>query len=82
VVTTIRTLTSNRWLKDAGYTVEEEAKIYERNLQDIKDNTRWYLDNLDYLVGYKVSWHCYGKNKQPAVPMSVLKVERDARNNF
>jgi len=75
----IQMLKSNKWLKDAGYNVEEESKIYERTLQDVMDNTRWYLDNLDYLVGYKLSWHTYGKSKQPAIPMSILEIERENR---
>jgi hypothetical protein len=41
--------------------MEEQQAIYLDNLQDIMDNTRWYLDNLDYLVEYKVYWNTYTK---------------------
>jgi hypothetical protein len=50
---------NNTWLKESGYTEEEEAEIYQRNIQDILDNPRWYLDRVDYLNEYKVSWTNY-----------------------
>jgi hypothetical protein len=51
--------TNNNWLKEQGYTVEEEAKLYDDQLQDILDNTRWYLDNLEFMRQYRVSWGNY-----------------------
>ena len=51
------------WLSEQGYTKEEEADIYDRQLDDIMANPRWYLDNLEKLNEYKVSWNCYKKMK-------------------
>jgi len=56
---------------DNGYTFKEETEIYKSQLQDILDNTRWYLDSLDYLNAYRVSWHCY-TNSKPGKTRIVL----------
>jgi len=59
---------NNSWLQEAGYSEEEEAKIYSDNLQDILDNPRWYLDNIGSLREYKVRWNCYtNKHKKGRV---------------
>jgi len=55
----IRTHKNNNWLKDAGYTLAEEQAIYDSQLQDIMENTRWYLDNYDYIATYRLSWVDY-----------------------
>ena len=55
----------NNWLKNQGYSREEEGKIYDDNLQDVIDNPRWYLDNLEFLVAYRVRWATY-KGGEPA----------------
>lgn len=44
-----------------GYTVEQQAQIYDAMLQDVMDNTRWYLDQLDFLREVRVSWASYQK---------------------
>ena len=49
----------NSWLKDNGYYMDEEAEVYNATLQDVYDNPRWYLDNLEFLREYRVSWSCY-----------------------
>ena len=54
---------NSNWLKDSGYTVEQEAAIYEEQLDDLGRNPRWYLDQLEYFVEYKVSWVDYKKQK-------------------
>ena len=55
---------NNNWLKDNGYSKEEEERIYNYQLQDILNNTRWYLDNIHFLKEYKVSWICYSRTKR------------------
>ena len=49
----------NNWLKENGYTIEEEASLYLRQLDDIIRNTRWYLDNYEKLATYRVRWVNY-----------------------
>jgi hypothetical protein len=49
------------WLENAGYTIEEEAEIYDELLQDVYNNPRWYLDTLHYLPEFRVSWVDYKK---------------------
>ena len=56
-------MSNNNWLKYNGYSIEEEHKIFEFQLKDILSNTKWYLDNLEYLSEYKVSWNRYGKRR-------------------
>ena len=66
-------ISRNSWLKDSGYTEEEEGAIYDATLEDLGDNPRWYLDNLEYLRDYRVSWHCYGRdNKMPVLPLEFI----------
>jgi len=36
-------------LKDADYDIKEQEKIYDDTLVDVFNNTRWYLDNLDFM---------------------------------
>ena len=55
---------TNNWLKDNDYTLEDEGKLYDDQLTDIIENTRWYLDNLDFLSTYRVSWQRYTKIKR------------------
>lgn len=58
-------------LKGNDYTPEQEEAIYDDNLQDVLDNTRWYLDNLEMLRSYMVSWKRYpskDKLKQSPTP--------------
>jgi len=55
-------------LVDNGYSLDEQAVIYSMTLDDVLLYTRWYLDNLDSLATYKVSWHNYskGNNRSPS----------------
>jgi hypothetical protein len=64
------------WLKDAGYTLEEEETLYNEQLKDILRNTRWYLDNLDSLHPYKVSWHAYTSRKVPPTPLKLVTISK------
>lgn len=50
-----------------GYSKAEEEKIFDATVQDVLDNTRWYLDNLDRLVAYRVSWKDY-RNPTATLP--------------
>lgn len=43
----------------SGYTLEEQNEIYKMSLQDVYDNPRWYLDNLESLKSFRVGWHNY-----------------------
>ena len=68
----------NSWLKDSSYTIEEQAKIYDITLQQVYDNPRWYLDNLEYLRDYRVDWHCYSRTttkgrRMPTLPYKTHK---------
>lgn len=54
----------NNWLKDNEYSLTEEAEIYDEILQDVFHNPRWYLDNLESLSTFRVSWHRYYRVKQ------------------
>jgi len=65
-------LYNRRHLKDNGFTFHEETVIYDENLQDIMDNTRWYLDNLENLQVYLVRWHNY-RSKSPAIPYKYVR---------
>lgn len=49
----------NHWLEASGYSLQDEARIYDENLQDILDNTRWYLENFEKLKTYRVRWSNY-----------------------
>lgn len=51
----------NDWLKDQGYTQQDEEDIYLCQLDDIYLNPRWYLNNFPFMREYKVSWKCYTK---------------------
>jgi len=62
---------SNR-LEDCGYTPEEAGEIYDNQLQDIIDNPKLYLDNLDYLKTYRVPWKDY-RDKTAVLPLKHVK---------
>jgi len=62
----------NNWLKDSNYTLEEEAEIYDYQLDDILENTRWYLDNIDFMKVYRVRWHQYSLLTKDGKEKAVL----------
>jgi len=68
----IRLYGNNNWLSNSGYTKEFEEQIYLDQLEDVYCNPRWYLDNLDYIVAYRVSWKNY-KYNTPTIPYSMRK---------
>lgn len=63
---------NNNWLENSEYTLKEQGEIYSAQLQDVLDNTRWYLDNLEYMRDYRVSWHNYSKKIQNKLIRPVL----------
>jgi hypothetical protein len=68
---TFRTPHSNH-LRDSGYTIEQQAEIYDRQLEDFAKNTRWYLDNYMYMPEYRVSWVDY-KHQNITKPYKFVK---------
>ena len=64
--------TTSQNLRDADYSIEEEAEIYDNNIDDLLLNTRWYLDNLDYLSVYQVRWKNY-EYSNPTLPYRYTK---------
>ena len=63
-------------LADNDYSLAEQAKIYDDQLADLLLNTRWYLDNLDFLPTYRVSWKNYSNNR-PTVPYKYTLKGKD-----
>ena len=51
-------------LSNSGYSREEEGAIYDTQLDDIIQNTKWYLQALDYLYEYRVSFKNYRSGKK------------------
>lgn len=59
-------------LNDADYSMEEQMQIYDDNLLDVFNHTRWYLDNLESLKSYRVAWKDY-KTKSCTMPYRYTK---------
>jgi hypothetical protein len=51
----VKLANGSNYLGDSGYSKEEQFKIYNEQLDEIIKNPRWYLDNLEYMVEYRVS---------------------------
>ena len=49
------------WLSAQGYSITEQAIIYDECLEDVIENTAFYLDQLDYIREFRVSWVDYRK---------------------
>ncbi len=64
-------------LKENGFTVDEEAELYEAQLQDILEHTREYLDNIEFMTPYYVSWKNYSF-RTPTIPHKYTKDEKEA----
>jgi hypothetical protein len=43
------------------YSREEQEVLYAQCVDMIMNNTRWVLDNLEYLTEFKVNWENYKK---------------------
>ena len=63
---------TNAALKDAGYSMEEESKLYDEQLEDIRQNTRRYLDGLTFMATYKLRWKDY-RSTSPTIPYRFVK---------
>ncbi len=67
-------------LKANGYTQEEEDYIYNSTLSAVLSNTRWYLDNLDKLPTYRLSWHSYNtKNVNIPSPLKFCVTKSNVK---
>lgn len=58
---------NNSMLSANGYSIEEQEEIYSLLLKDIFNNPRWYLDHLEKLRTFRVSWHNYKSVKNIGV---------------
>ena len=47
------------WLSAQGYAIEEQARLYDECLKDVIENTAYYLDQLEYVREFRVSWVDY-----------------------
>jgi len=54
-------------LRSNSYSIVEQDELYGVQLEEVLARTRWYLDNLDSMQPYFVSWKNYG-NKNPVLP--------------
>lgn len=59
-------------LKENGYSIKEQEQLYDSQLDDLFNRTRWYLDNLDFLPTYRVSWKNYRYNT-PVLPYKFTR---------
>lgn len=62
----------NNHLKTNGYSLQEESDIYDACINEVLENTRHILDNLDYLVEFRVSWKNY-RGKTPTLPLNHVE---------
>jgi hypothetical protein len=61
-------------LSASGYSREEQEAIYDKLLEDVIANPRWYLDNLEYMRAYQVFWKRYpAKDKLKCSPTCRYK---------
>ena len=67
---------NNNWLKENGYSLAKEEEIFDAQLLDIITNTAWYLDNLNFLVEYRISWKDYS-TKTATLPLRYVRVKND-----
>lgn len=63
---------NSSWLKDAGYNKDEEDFVYNFILKDVYENPRWYLDNLQYIPEFRVSWGNY-RDSKPITPREHIR---------
>lgn len=68
IKTTVRKHEWANRLEECGYTREEAGEIYDKQLQEIIDHTREYLDSIQYMSTYRVPWKDY-RRKTPVLPL-------------
>jgi len=74
----IRYTDTGTHLKANGYTFEQEKEIYDAQLQDIIDNPREYLDGINHMAEYRVSWKDY-REKTPTVPYKFVADKKNKK---
>lgn len=57
----IKLYKNNNHLRDNDYSLAEEEKIFSDQLHELYHNPRWYLENLEFMQEYRVSWGNYRK---------------------
>ena len=77
----IRFYGQNNRLLDSGYTNKQEEEIYDEQLVDLLANTRWYLDNLEFMRTYRVSWKNY-KEGTATPPKRFCKTHSLIKKSF
>ena len=68
----IALLPNNGNLQQNGYSLEEQAEVYDYQLEEILLRTRWYLDNLEIMRPYRVQWNDY-RTKTATLPHRFVK---------
>lgn len=58
-------------LRENGYSLEEEDDIYNQLLEEIYMNPRFFLDNLESMTTFRLSWGNY-KSNTPIVPYKFV----------
>jgi len=54
--------TTKNLLFENGYTMEEEAQMYNEDLEAVFADPRFFLDNVHVLTEYRVKWKRYNNN--------------------
>ncbi len=76
----IKLFKHNNLLHCNGYSLDEESVLYDSLLRDVYENPRWYLDNLESLSCFRVSWGSYSKgNVLPTLPFGVVISKRQKK---
>ena len=65
-------LDEERNLSKLGLSLQEQAQLYEENLQDVIDNPSKYLDKLHLIPSYRVGWKDY-RSTTPTAPYWVVE---------
>lgn len=74
----VKLMKSSSLLKEAGYTLHDEVDIYNRQLDDILENTRWYLDNAYKLPEYQLRYVNYSSvNISPTAPKRIKLINKN-----
>lgn len=71
----LNSVSSSR-LSEHGYTKKEEIELFDKMLQEVYDNPRWFLDNLDELTTFQVFW-ANSSPKSPIMPYRHTKEPKD-----
>jgi len=69
-------------LASNGYSLQQEGEIYDSQLDDIIHNARLYLDSLEHMIEYRVSWVGYSKKKSPTLPLKFVKIKRFKKDSL